>query len=128
MENETITTQTQKVWVDKDGIIRNTVLPNAEITLAEAKIVVQAIIKITKGKRSPIFVDSRQIKIMTREARQYLASEESTRILSAIAVLVASPISKIIGKFFINFSKPFMPTQLFTNKNDALAWLKEFLK
>ena len=127
MENEVITTQTTKIWVGHDGITRNEIVLGSEITLAEAKLAIQSIIKITKGEKKPVLVDTRQIKSMTHKSRQYLAGQETADALRAVALLINSPISKIIGNFFVNFSKPLVPTKLFTDENEALAWLKGFL-
>ncbi len=39
-----------------------------------------------------------------------------------------SPISSMIGNFFIRISKPLVPTKIFTDEAKAKEWLKQFVK
>ena len=39
-----------------------------------------------------------------------------------------SPLTRAIGNFFLGLNKPLMPTRLFTSEEEALAWLKTFVK
>ena len=74
-------------------------------------------------------LDLRQIKSQTREARDYYGGEESGRCFSAAAVLVESPVSRLLGNFFIGFNKSTnAPLKLFTSEQEAIEWLKTFLK
>ncbi len=42
-------------------------------------------------------------------------------------MLIKSPVSKIVGNFYIQFSKPTIPTRLFTEEKKAIAWLTQFI-
>lgn len=126
MENNILTTRTARIWLEQNGIVHNITLSGAEITLAEAQENVKAVTKVAQGIKRPLLVDTRQVKSLTYEARKHLAGEGS-KPTSAIAILVDSLISQVIGNFFINFSKPNVPTRLFANKAEATEWLKGFL-
>ena len=65
--------------------------------------------------------------VYDRETRDYYSSQEGLVATKALALLVESPVSKIMANFFIYFSKPAIPTQLFTSEDEAVAWLKTFL-
>lgn len=62
------------------------------------------------------------LKSTKREARDYLAKNA---IAAGAAILTNSPISKMVGNLFLKFNKPEFPTKLFTDREKALAWIKE---
>jgi hypothetical protein len=47
-------------------------------------------------------------------------------LVSAVALVVATPLSRMMGNFFLTVSKPMAPTRLFDDEASALAWLQEF--
>jgi hypothetical protein len=107
-------------------MIRATTLPGSVQTLVEARENMRAIEQLAKDKRCTLLVDLRQIRSQSREAREYYTRPENAKALLAVAVLVGSPMSRVIGNFFIGFSKPGVPTRLFAAEDDAIAWLREF--
>jgi hypothetical protein len=127
METEAIVLRTVKIWLDGDGILRIAALPGAEETLEDAKRNVAASEKIITGGPRPMLVDIREIKSQSRDARVYYARPQTARIVGAYAILVGSPISRVIGNFVLGFNKMNVPTRLFTSEAEALAWLKGFL-
>jgi predicted transcriptional regulator len=62
---------------------------------------------------------------MTQECRRYFAGKEHAAVFTKCALIVTSPISKIIGNFFLGANKPIRPTKLFTDVNQGLNWLKD---
>lgn len=60
------------------------------------------------------------------EANKLMASKEFAGNRKAIAIIAKTLAGKIVSNFFIRFNKPFTPTRVFTNEEDALAWLKTF--
>lgn len=66
--------------------------------------------------------DINLLKSTKREARDYLAKNA---IAAGAAILTNSPISKMVGNLFLKFNKPEFPTKLFTDREKALAWIKE---
>jgi hypothetical protein len=128
MEPEEIVTSVCKVWVGEDGIARVIHVPSAELTLETAKETMAAYLKLNKGKRLPLVVDTRGMKSMTRECRIYYASEETAKTGSAVAIIVDTPVSRVLGNFYLGLSKPHLPSRLFTSEQEALEWLKGFLK
>jgi hypothetical protein len=43
-----------------------------------------------------------------------------------VAVVVDSPMSKIIGNIYLGLNKPITPSRLFTDEKDAVEYLKQF--
>lgn len=128
MQPHEITTRTAIQRVDEHGMFHAVILPGIEQTLADAQENVRACAQIGGGKRRPLLVDIRQIKSQSREARDYYAGEESAANYSAVAILVGSPISRMIGNFLTGFNRSaYSPVMLFTSEAEAIAWLRTFL-
>ena len=127
--SEVIGLRVAKVWLGADGILRYTVvLPNAEITLEDVKEIVVAYRKINRGSVRPVLNDIRNVKSVNRAARVYVTSQEAAGLVSATALLVASPVSRMVGNFFLRVNKPPYPTKLFTSEAKAIEWLKGFIE
>ena len=126
MENKVFKTKTAELKLE-NGILQCDVFPNAEITIEEGKKIMEASFKLSNGKKLPILADMRRIKSMPRESRIYLSGEEATKTASALAVLIETSISKIIGNFILGLNKPTYPVKMFNSKQKAIEWLKEFL-
>ncbi len=108
-----------------DGVLRITYESGAVVDLDEARRHAEVSLELSGGYPRPALVDIRQMRSITRDARTYFAGEENARAISRCALLVGSPISVLIGNFFMGLNKPKMPTRLFTSEDDALAWLQE---
>ena len=104
--------------------MRATVEKGAEMTVEDAREALAATERVALGRRLPVLVDLRGIKAQTREARQYFVSEEATRVSASVALLVGSPVSRVVGNFFLRLNVQRTPTQLFTSEEDAIAWLE----
>jgi len=128
MENEIIVTRTGKIWLGEDGVLRLIYSSGAKVTLTDVKENVVVASKIINGKRRPALTDFRGLKSMTREARVYYSGEEVAKYVNAGAVLIGSPVSKIIGNFFLGLNKSIIPNRLFTSESAAIEWLKGFIE
>jgi hypothetical protein len=101
-------------FIYKNGITMN---------LDAARKVVADRINVQKGIPYPVFCDMRGIKDSDKPARDYLAKEGST-LVSAVAVLTDSPVTKIMANFYLTISRPTVPTKMFTDMNQAVDYLK----
>lgn len=118
-----------KVWLGTDGIVRIIHVPGAEVTLDDAKETMAAYLKINRGKSRPLFVDTKTMRSLARGARQYYAGEQAARVASAAAIIVDTPVSMVLGNFYLGVSNPHLPSRLFTAEaeDEALQWLKGYL-
>jgi hypothetical protein len=71
-------------------------------------------------------IDMRRVRAISREAREYYANERTASIQQATALLVGSKLTQVIANFFMGLNKPVSPTRMFTNPDEALAWLATF--
>lgn len=73
----------------------------------------------------PVLIDTRALRSMTRSAQEATTNGTLVGRTARVAVLVGSPVSVMIGNFFLIFAKPPYPSRLFTSELEALAWLGE---
>lgn len=126
--NEVRTTRTAKIWEDEFGIIHAKILQGAELILKDAIENLDAMDKLSRNKSILLLSDMRLATSSSKEHRDYFALPRAAKAISVGAMLVKSPITKIMGNMFINFTKPPYLVKLFTSEKDAMAWLKTFLK
>jgi len=73
----------------------------------------------------PTVVVAGGVKSVTREAREFFAqSDENRSVSSCVALVVNSPVARVIGNFFMGLNKPRIPTRLFKSVEDALPWVR----
>lgn len=61
---------------------------------------------------------------VTPEARVFAGSIESNSYTLADAFVLHSLSQRILGNFYMKFDKPAKPTQIFSDREEALKWLK----
>lgn len=60
----------------------------------------------------------------SKDMRQLGLNQKSLEMTKALALLVTSPISRLIGNFFMRLVNSPYPTRLFTSEQEALIWLE----
>lgn len=121
-----IDTTAYTTWMGEDGIARTVVKKHAEVGLQEAVENSAAVKSLFKGKKFPLLVDSRNIRSITKEARDHFSIRNRETVVTCFAIVVHSPLSRIIGNFFMGLNKPSVPARLFTSEAEALKWLKKY--
>lgn len=116
-----INTRIAVVWIAPDGILRIVCKPHkTQATDADVEAINQAIKELSRGGKFPVLADIRNLKTITREARMFPCNNPGIGEVNAVALLVKSPVSRIIGNFFLGFNKLACPTELFTSENDVI--------
>lgn len=113
-------------WMGEDGIARTSVKPNIDIVLEHAVENSAAVTSFFKEKKFPILIDARNIKSMSYEARHHFSAHGRETKTNAFGIIIGSPISRVLGNFYLGINKPAVPTKLFDNEHDATEWLKQF--
>jgi hypothetical protein len=119
VENENI-----KVWID--GNIMFSVYKTESVNVNQAHAMIQTRLALCAGKAYPFLADVSKLKSIDRAAREAFSHGEGIRLMPACALIVNSPVNKVLGNFFMAVNKPNIPTRLFTSIDDAKAWLKQF--
>ena len=115
-------------WLGADGLLYAVSEKGSKLTFETAKGHTKALEQLTKGKKYPLLVDLKEMHSASKEARDYLSrDQESIGKIQAVALLIQSPVSRIIGTFFLGLNKPLsLPVKMFTDKEKAQEWLKGF--
>lgn len=109
----------------QDGVARTVVKPDAEISLQDAKENSVAVNSLQGKSSFTLLVDTRKIKSITKEARDHFSLNGRESRVVAFAIIIGSPLSRVIGNFFMGLNKPRVPVKLFTNEEKALTWSKQ---
>ena len=123
-----VQTRTARIWLEDDGIMRYLTLPDAEDSLADIRDGVAAVWQLSGHRPVPLLVDLSGSRAISKEAREYLSSDESARTTLGVALLVSSPVSRVIGKFFFTLNTPPFPLRIFSAQAEALDWLHGILQ
>jgi hypothetical protein len=111
-----------------EGIIHIHILAGSEITITDAVLIVEAMAKIGGGKKFPVLIDAGEFASVDKEVRQFSASSEANLYTLADAIAFYNLGQKLIAKFYLDHNHPMVPTRIFSEKQDAINWLKTFIK
>jgi len=118
-------TEKIKFTLRPDSIMQIECTPNTFMSLDEGRLSTQVVGEMTGGKPLPLLCDLTNVVKMDQACRKHFAGPEHAAVFTNCALIVTSPISKIIGNFFLGANKPLRPTRLFTSVEDGLKWLKK---
>lgn len=109
----------------EDGILEFHYKDGARDTLEDAEATIKAQLKMLGRRRPvPLLVVLGNIKSQTKEARACYMDSEGAKVASRIAFLVSSKVRKTIGNIFLGLTQIKIPMRMFSNKSEALRWLK----
>lgn len=113
----------------KDGIAYVTFKDIGGIDFEDARKHILDCIRADNGRKRPVFFDVRKLKNITPGAVKYLYNEESNSITKAGALLTnpINPLTSIAIAIMIKINREPFPTKFFTNKEEAIEWLKQFV-
>lgn len=122
-----IETRVVRLQMGEDGVVRQKTLDVEDYSVEDAKAHVAATGRVTGGKRAPILADIRGVRNAgSAEIREYYASEEGARYTAALGMVVESALTRIVANLYFRIDRPPYPSRMFTNEEQALAWLKGF--
>jgi hypothetical protein len=76
--------------------------------------------------KAPMLVVMGEISGQTREAREFLYKDPIIpRHMTRVALVQRSPVSRVLTTFFTRLIKPQVPVRVFTDEDQAVAWLLE---
>lgn len=71
-----------------------------------------------------VLISSGHLSSVSKNAREVVASKEFVGRTLAKALLVESLGHRIVGNFYLTVNRPFIKTRIFTDRNEALHWLR----
>lgn len=93
--------------------------------LADAQENIAVIAGLANNTRMPVLVDMRGVRSQSREARDYFGGPQAASATLAVALLIGSPVSRVLANFFLRLNSMRYPTRLFNDETIAITWLLE---
>ena len=109
--------------LDPRGFVTATMNHGAELEGCDAREALEATWSVAGDRRTRVLVDMRLIRSESREAQQEFVGDYGATVCSAVAILIGSPVSRVIGNFFLRLNKHQVPTNLFNDADAAVDWL-----
>jgi len=110
-------------WDDQDGVAIVEWISGTTCSLADAQSATSQVDNLAAGGRVPVLVDMRGMTTLERSAREHFINDNSSAV--AVALLAGSAVNRMIANFFIGLKRFAIPIRIFTDRDDALAWLRE---
>jgi hypothetical protein len=111
-------------WLVEDGIVRMEFKPRTRMGLEDSRWAIKLMKELCGGRRCCLLIEPRNLQSVSWEARDYVSGKEAKALIISIAAIVSSPLSRVLGSFFLGLNKPSYPTKLFTSESEALQWLR----
>ncbi len=111
---------------DGKGFLKVVLSDDAEITKEDVVEQRKIASELTGDKPHVVLAIAGRRTSATKEAREY-SSNNIPQGRMAEAILIKSLPVRLMGKFFINFHKPSVPTKMFENESEAMLWLNQRL-
>mgnify|MGYP002336191693 CR=1 FL=1 len=113
-----------KFKLESEGIMYIECLPGTTLTLEDARESTRIGGELTENIPRPLLCDLTNVVKMSQECRQHFAGAEHAKVFTKCVLIITSPMSRIIGNFFLGANRPLRPTRLFTSREEGLDWLR----
>ena len=110
-----------------DGLLEMNYFKDAEINEEDAISIIHCVRELIGGISHTNLVDLRKLKYISNNARKVFA-EHKDITLHAVAILIRTSVQKVFANIYFKFSNPKTTTKVFTEKEEAVDWLKEQIK
>lgn len=107
------------------GIIELYVKPGTAIEPVDMLRIKELNLNMTAGQSYSVMVLSGFMSSISKSAREISASREYVQNTLAKALIVESLGQRIIANFYLSVNKPHLKTRIFSNRQDALEWLRK---
>ena len=98
--------------------------PRLEMTIEVAREIVRSRLEYCDGAPMYVLIDVTNIKSATKEARDYMNSNEGgLKGVAGGAFLSNNVVATLVINLFLRVSNLAIPARFFTNKEEALKWL-----
>jgi hypothetical protein len=117
--------QSADVYAEADGTVVVRFHNAVRLTRELSAEVARAHVAAANGEKRPALADVRGLISVDRGSRQVAAGGDVVAVTQRMAILVGNPVTRVLGSFFLRVTTPGYPTRLFTDEQQARAWLRE---
>lgn len=114
----------------EEGILKVVVKENINLTLDDARENYNAAMQLTNAKRFSVLVEGHDFATIDKDAREFSSTAEAFENTIAMAIVVRSLSTRLLGLFLLQLNKRNHKTdiKLFKDSDAALLWIKEKMK
>lgn len=110
----------------EDSILNLHIKEDQYITISDVEQYYDLATQLLPKKKYPVMHTIGIGASVDHDVREF-ASKNERRISLADGLVIDNMANRILARFYIKFHKPKITTAIFTNKNDALEWLRKFI-
>lgn len=114
------------IFKRKDGIIQSYFYADYSGEIEDAINIVETFKILKKEGKCMALLIVEDGATFSKEAREFVASAEVSKIVKADAFVINSLALKILMNGYLKFNKPNRPTKFFNAEQTAVTWLNEF--
>jgi hypothetical protein len=107
------------------GIVEQCLLPGAKQTVAAARENVAMFLELAGSRGAACLVDLREGGAAEPGVNDVYADETLMRRVHGLAIVTGSLVSQMVGNLYFALQRPRVPMRLFTDRGDALSWLRQ---
>ncbi len=122
-----IETPTVILSIDEEGIGHMHFKDRINMDIAEQMDNLKHLIEITNNKHTPFVITAGEHVTITREARENAIKIEAISPMFGTAVVAQNFAYKLITDFYLKTQKPKRPFAIFTDKDKAHEWCKQYV-
>jgi hypothetical protein len=120
-----VRSSTAEIVMLPDGIIVIRIDPRVKQTLDQARENLALTSAACGGRRRPLLVDISQCEPLEPEVRHFFTGEVLVESFRALGLLVeATPFGRMMGNIYLRVAGAGIPTRLFSDEKEALAWIR----
>ena len=97
------------------------------IGINDARNIVAALQQLKTNEKCLFLVLFEEDNTFDLETREYISSDEVSKIIKADAFVIKGLALEILGRGYLNINKPGRPTRLFKSASAGISWLMNFV-
>ena len=117
------------IWIDENGILFSNPKPGVPpvLTMEEIMKEMQLFKSVTNNKKVCIVAETNSKSPPPPKDQRDFIAEQINSITKAFAIVTTSPVSRMIANLFFGLKPPPYPMKMFSNKEEAVEWIKQYL-
>jgi hypothetical protein len=117
-------TRTAQISTSDDGVVIVRIRHNARQTISDAHENLAAAVSETAGRRRPLLVDIRTAQPLAADVRRQYTGPTVVNAFTALGLLIdTTALGRMMGNVYFSVARLPMPTKMFVDESQALAWL-----
>jgi hypothetical protein len=125
---KTLETDVIRLTVHEDGFAELLIKNEAVFDTKDIKDGKRFSVECLPGKKIYYLIEVEGEAYTTREARELAASSKHATHHGAVALCSSKLAYKLLGNLYIRINKPKAPTRFFSDREEAIKWLRAQMK